>query len=145
MPNLLPSVTKESTEVSIYGKGKVSSKCFADNTILLKKTYPELEKGFYEILNKFLDEENFTDERFTHSVHHLIKTYDFPKPKPANILSYDKKIKILTWDDLAEATNDFSPDSRKRYWDNYSSIKIEGEIRYVLKENAKYFPNNGTN
>lgn len=95
-----------------------------------------------------LDEEKFTDKKLTDAVRNLIKTCQYPEPTIANILGYDKRIKIYTWHELAQMSNDYSPDQRRIFWENYTAIEYEERRadqafsypkRYVLKEYAKFF------
>lgn len=135
----------DKTEASLYGQGKVSPECLALNIVRIKDSFPKLGNGWYRQLEHFLDSENFTDQRLNDAVENLIKTSVYPEPTIANILGYDKKIKIFTWDELGKISCDYSPNARQAFWNQYSIIKIEDQTRYVLKEYVKYFSNNGKN
>jgi len=121
-PGALQENKENKGEVSLYGEGKVSSKCLADNVIKLKKAFPKLPNGFYDILEQMLDEERFTDSRFTDAVNNLIKTCAYPEPTIANILGFDKKKKLYTWHELAEISKDYSPQQRSNFWKQYTHL-----------------------
>jgi hypothetical protein len=115
-------------EISIYGEGKVSSKilanCFGD----LKKAFPKLPDGWYDILEKLLDVEKFTDQRFIDATLNLIKTCVYPEPTIANILNYNKYLKLWTYDEILKYTKDFSPESSKKFWANMKMIDKEKKL-----------------
>jgi hypothetical protein len=134
----LPDTTK-STEISLYGEGKVSSKVLADCVIKLKFAFPKLQMGFYEILGSMLIDEKFTDQRLIDSTNNLIKTCIYPEPTIASLLGYDKKAKLYTWDELAKISNDYSPQMRSTFFAQYNMVRINEQPRYVDKIYASYF------
>ena len=103
------------TEVSVYGEGKVTSRCFAECIIKIKKAFPKLPKGWYDILQDMIDIDNFTDSRLIDATTNLISTCQYPEPTIANILGYDKKKKKYSYDEMLNVTKDFSPEQRLRY------------------------------
>lgn len=112
-------------EVSLYGEGVVTPKILANCFVALKKAFPKLPDGWYDILEKLLDTEKFTDQRLIDATANLIKTCVYPEPTIANILGYDKKMKLWTYDEILKYTKDFSPESAKKFW---------GEMEMVDKE-----------
>ena len=48
--------------ISIYGKGSVSEVVFAAGVVAIKKAFPKLQSGWYDILEETLDEIGFTDK-----------------------------------------------------------------------------------
>jgi len=130
----LPDVSRENKqEISLYGQGKVSTKVLANCFIDLKKTFPKLPDGWYDILEKMLDEEKFTDKRLIDATNNLIKTCIYPEPTIANILGYDKKQKLYSYEDILEITKDYSAYQRGLFWDNlekYGNFWIKkGELK----------------
>ena len=126
MQQSLPDVSRENKqEISLYGEGKVSTKVLANCFIDLKKTFPKLPDGWYDILEKMLDEEKFTDKRFIDATKNLIKTCIYPEPTIANILGFDKKQKLYSYDDILEITKDYSAYQRGLFWD---SLEKQGEF-----------------
>src|SRR3990167_8002523 len=117
-------------EVSRYGYGEVSTEILAKCFILIKKSFPKLPDGWYDVLEKMLDVEKFTDQRLTDATMNLIKTCQYPEPTIANIINYDKTKKIYTADDILQITKDFSVDMRRSYvaqfdWDEKLKKYIE--------------------
>ena len=135
----LLKLTPENREVSLYGEGKVSPECLALNIVKLKDAFPKLENGWYRQLQRFLETERFTDNRFNDAVENLIKTCLYPEPTIATVLGWDKKIKSYTWNELGEISKDYSPDARKKFWEQYVVVKIGDQNKYVLKEYQHFF------
>lgn len=130
LENLLPSEQKKN-EVSLYGEGKVSATVFALNIVKLKRAFPKLPDGWYTILEEMLDEEKFTDQRFTDAVIHLIKTSIYPEPTIANLLTFDRKSKIWTYDEALAYSNDFSTERRRKFWDG---LEIYDQAKKLWRE-----------
>lgn len=133
---ILPELS--GNEISIYSGQKADKetikKCFQKIAI----AFPKLNKEWFELVNDLISD--FTDQKLIDATMNMIKTCKFPEPTPAELFQFDKKIKTFTYDDLLYRTNDYSPDSRKRYIDKFDRVKIGEQIKFVLKEHASYFP-----
>lgn len=120
-------------EVSVYGEGKVSTTVLAECFVSLKKAFPRLPNGWYDILEKLLDTERFTDKRLIDATMNLIKTCIYPEPTIANILNFDKKFKVWTYDDILKFTKDFSPEVAKNFWANMEMFDKEKKLWREIK------------
>lgn len=118
-------------QLSIYAKGKVSAECLAKNIVKLKMAFPKLPGGWYSILEEMLDDEQFSNDRLNDAVKNLIKVCQYPEPTVANLLSYDKKIKLYTYENLLSMSNELSVEGRKKFWDKY---EIHDKERKIWKE-----------
>jgi len=117
---------RQDREVSLYGEGNVSAETFTIGAARIKQAFPKLPIGWYKILETMIDEENFTDKRFADSVNNLIKTCPFPEPTIANILGYDKKVKIYTYNEV----------TAEKLWSDVEAIDAGlGKPRWIKKEN----------
>jgi hypothetical protein len=130
---------RENNQLSIYGKGKVSAKVCANCIVEIKKSFPKLSAGWYDVLEKMLDEEKFTDQRLIDATKSLIRNCPYPEPSLSNIIGFDKSIKVYLWDDLLKITNEYSPESRKIYLNNYQAINFYGQQRYAKKEDVERY------
>ena len=118
-------------ELSIY-KGKLTKTVIATNIAKLKKSFPALPTDFYEILTDRLIDNKFNDERLTAAINNLIDTCIYPTPTIAQIINYDKRIKLLTYNEVVR--NDLMP--------YYVSVKIyEGQKKplYASKEDFERY------
>jgi len=79
-------------------------------SVKVKKAFPELPSDFFEIFQEMIKLEGFTDERLLDAVDNVIKTCVYPKPTIAQFLSWDMKIKVLTYEDMLKKTNEFGGD-----------------------------------
>lgn len=130
-------VKKQSNQLSIYGEGRVSAEILAKNIILIKKAFPRLTQGWFDVLEQMLDEYNFTDERLNDATKNLIVTCQYPEPTISNLLSYDQKIEVYTYDELLETSKDYSPQQRRSFLESFGRIDFYGEERYARKEYIK--------
>ena len=121
----LSQIDSVKKEISLYGKGKVTSRVLADCVIRIKKSFPKLPDGWYEMLNEMIDLEGFTDQRLADATLNLIKTCPYPEPTIANILSFDKIQKLYTYEQLQWMSKDMSKETAKNFW-NKCNKTIDG-------------------
>ena len=101
--------------------------------VKLKRAFPKLNEGWYLILEEMLDEEKFTDARFTDAINNLIKTCPYPEPTIANIIGYDRLQKVWTYDEALEYTNKYSNERRKKFLDSLELFDKEKKLWRVKK------------
>ena len=68
----------------------------------IKMAFPRLQNNWFSLLREILTEEKFSDPRLIDATSNLIKTCLFPEPTIANLISYDKKTKLLTYKEMTE-------------------------------------------
>ncbi len=135
------SLESNQNALSIYGSGKVTAKTLTDCIIEIKKSFPKLPIGWYDVLERMLDEEKFTDQRLIDATKSLIKNCVYPEPTIANIISYDRLVKVFTYSELQWKHKDsyymgatYDPIAKE-----YDKIDFHGQERYAKKEDvAKY-------
>jgi hypothetical protein len=115
------------TAISVYGKGKVSAEVFARGCKKIKSAFPDLPKGWYEVLNEFLDIEKFTDKKFADAVVNLIKTCKYPRPTVAEVLSFDRMKRKWTHAEIVRETDKMSAEGKKKFWEKME-FKEEGTV-----------------
>lgn len=91
----------EKKEISIY-KGKLSPIIVGVQLLKLSKCFPSIPKETIDILSERIKENNFTNERLIDAINNVIDTCVYPVPAIANIISFDKKIKLFTYNDLMQ-------------------------------------------
>ena len=96
------SLSLRKNELSIYQGEVVDDICIGLNIIKLKQAFPKLPKAWFDLLEEFILQEQFTNHRLNDAVNNLIKTCIYPEPTVANLLSYDKKIKFYTYNDILD-------------------------------------------
>lgn len=109
-------------QVSAY-KGVLTKETVVKSCIKIKQTFPALTTDFFDILSERITENKFSDERLKASVNHVIDNCVYLQPTIAQFLSYDKKIKLYTYEDLF-----LSSDDLRRIAHNYQKVKVfEGQ------------------
>jgi len=90
-----------SMELSIY-KDKLTEVNIDNQIKKLKLAFPALEPGFYLLLKEGLRLYNFTDQRLYDAINNCIYTCIYPTPTIANIIQFDKKIKLFSYREVLE-------------------------------------------
>jgi len=119
--------------VSIY-KGELTLSGAMLQMAKLKKSFPNLTKEFYEILMERVKENHFTDQRLTDSINNLIDNFTYPNPTIANIIGFDKRVKLLTYSQLCDIQTN-SPGSFK----DYCKVKRNGKIFWINRAEKEQF------
>ena len=85
----------------------------------IKKAFPKLESGWFEILLERVIANNFTKEILEEAVNNVIDICQYSEPTIAMILSYKKSNKVYTYEELLEISKDYTPEQRKKFFANY--------------------------
>lgn len=109
----MPS-NRTSNEISIY-KGTLTTPAVIESVAKIKKSFPTLPVGFYEVLSNRLKENGFNDARLKDAVNNVIDTCHYPTPTIADFISFDKKFKVLHYDELLKKVNELGPDVQHNY------------------------------
>lgn len=83
-------------ELSEYIPGQASTETIIWMLKKLKACFPETSKEALETLVEMLKDEQWSDIRIRDAVKEAIKTHKYPRITPANILDYDKRIRLYT-------------------------------------------------
>lgn len=120
LQRLLPSISETDNQltISVYA-GKLTTENWIDNVKRLKKTFPTLPEGFYDVLAERLTDNTFTDERFTDAVKNVIDTCVYPQPTIAQFISFDKRIKLYTYEQYVKLVDEGSNAS------SYQPVKLK--------------------
>jgi hypothetical protein len=95
----------------------------------LKPCFPETSEEVFKILVGMLKEEQWSDIRIRDAVKECIKTHKYPRITPANILDYDKRIRLYTMDQVQEDGYRRNG-SHHGAFEGYKSIKINGYLMF---------------
>lgn len=128
----------KSNEISIYKSGKVSAETFAYGSKKIQDAFPKLHAGWFKILDQMIDEEKFSEERFRDAVNFLIKNCIYPEPTIANIISFDKTVKVFTISELKEKFKDsyYMGATYDPIFTEYERIDFYGQERFAKKEDV---------
>lgn len=112
-----------STEVSIY-TGPLTAKCIIENIAKIKKAFPALPLGFYDVFMDMIKENTFTDTRLRDAVKHVICNCQYPQPTIAQFISFDKRFKVYTYSQYCKLCDE--GDGK-----NYQPVAINGNTKPV--------------
>ena len=132
---------QDKNEISVYKSGAVSPDVLASGIKMIAQSFPKLTKGWYEVLKEMMKDEGFNDNRFSDAVKSLIKNCPYPEPTIANIIGYDKTVKVFTYSDLQLKHKDayymgatYDPIAKE-----YTKIDFYGQVRYARNEDVERF------
>jgi hypothetical protein len=123
---LLPERSEQnSSSISIY-TGALTPQCLVKNVAVIKKAFPALPLGFYDVLIDMVQEDKFSDERLSDAVNHVIKNCIYPTPTIAQFLSWDRRIQVLNFDGMMKKITEFGGDEMagKIFANQYSAIQF---------------------
>lgn len=89
-------------EISVYNDAPLEARTLVANVDKIKKTFPNLPAGFYEILSSRLKFHQFTNRRFIDSVNNVIDHCRFQTPTVAEFVSWDRKIKLYDYKEVLQ-------------------------------------------
>ena len=104
---------KNSNELSLY-KGELTTPMVIESIARIKKSFPTLPVGFYEIFSERLKANGFNDDRLKDAVANVIDTCVYPTPTIAQFISWDKKIKVYKYPDIVKMVDD-DPNAFNRF------------------------------
>lgn len=105
-------------ETSIY-KDELTEECVAVNTVKLKQSFPALSSGFYDVFYERLSANKYTNQRLNDAIGHVIDNCIYPSPTIAQFISFDKKIKLYTYDDVLKMN-----DLRQTAFQEYRPVRF---------------------
>jgi hypothetical protein len=130
LQSISPAITNNS--LSVY-QGELSIPFAITQTLRLKKAFPNLPEGFYDILLERVKETGFTDQRLKDAIDTLIDNFIYPTPAIANIISFDKRVKLHTYPEVCDLV------VKGNIWDDFAKVKMKGKIFWITKaEKAQY-------
>lgn len=132
LPNISPQITREDS-ISVY-RDSFSVSNAIDQFKKLKQAFPQLPAGFYELLIERIKENGFTDQRLKDAINYLVDNFNYPVPTIANVVGFDKRVKLLTYGQLIEVH-----DRTGRAFEDYCSIKKNGKYFWISKSEKEMF------
>jgi hypothetical protein len=129
MGSTIPQIKNkgEHCEISAYQNTGLSQKVLTEQIAKVYKAFQGIEnKEYFQVLKERIKESGFSNEKLKDAVNHVIDTCVYPRPQIAEFLSYDKKIKLYTYDQKIELINKMGGNLANKL---YKSVKIQGQKR----------------
>lgn len=116
------------SEISIYSGGVASQSEIKSEVKKLVAAFPDVKNDFLIVLVERMIDKKFTKERVKEAINHVIDTNPYQRPSIADIISFDRKIKVYTYAEIsARCYPGYSA------FDHFEKIEIEGRKRYIEK------------
>lgn len=128
LPYLRQKESHESTtSLSLYQGATAQPKEIQSAVVKLVAVFPEINSDFVAVLVERMIAHGFTHERVVDAVNNCIDTNPYKRPSIADIISFDKRIKLFTYNEMiARCTPTFTTD-------NFEKVTINGATRYYEK------------
>jgi hypothetical protein len=140
MPNLpkasLPALpahkqirqTKDSQELSLYSDNLPSPQGIAVQIARLKVAFPKMERHFFDILAERIVDNDFTEKRLEEAVNHIIDNFQYKELNVADIIKFDKQVKLYTGNEFVNAQ------MNGIHYSKFQKREIDGVRFWILKE-----------
>lgn len=132
MPALV-SISDSEASLSVY-HGNITQENFVSCVARIRVAFPDLDRGFYQLLKERIREKGFSDQRLTDAVNHVIDTCPYPTPTLANFLSFDKRVKLITYQELCTLIG-----KGEATMDAYERMRINGKVFFVRKDEKRLY------
>jgi hypothetical protein len=128
-----PSISineKGENYLSLY-EGELDERVLIENIAKIKASFPELPIQFYSILANRIKEKGFSSQKLIDAVNNVIDNCVYPVPTIANFLSFDKKIRLFTYQEMLKKIHESCGDST--IWDLHEKKRINETTFWYLK------------
>ena len=118
----------EVSEISFY-RGEIATKQEVFSELKkLKAAFQDVNDDFIIVLIDRLTANGFTKKRVQDAIGKIIDTCVYPKPRVADIISFDKRVKTYSYSEVATKCSQFKP-----AFESYERVEIDGKWRYIEK------------
>ena len=98
----------------------------------LQSAFPKQNKEFFNVLAERLIANGFTDERLADAVNNVIDNFQYKELNIADIVSFDKKIKLYTY---SEACSMVTKDGYE-FGKDLVRTEMENGVYWIIKNNT---------
>jgi hypothetical protein len=121
-------------EISTYRGDILDAKVAIKEVAKIRTAFPALTPQFADILIERAIAKGFTAKRLIDAVNHVIDNCQYPSPTLANFLSFDKRIKVLTYNELADLVC-----SNRAEFGDYHRYSINNKALYIRKVDKELY------
>lgn len=133
LPSISQQIISQDNSISIYND-KLTAKHAGREVVRLRNSFPALAPEFTDILLGRIIEKGFTDQQLTDAINNLIDNFTYPTPTMANILSWDKRIKLFSYNEVAKKVTEEGAN-----FSDFKKIHRNGKLYWVLKTDYEQF------
>ena len=122
------SIKRGCNEISIYEGDPATREQITTEAKKLIAAFPEISNDFLILLIDRITDNNFTADRVRDAINNIIDVSPYKRPAIADIISFDRKIKLFTYEEISAKCAPGYPAFEK-----FDRIDFYGRIRYVEK------------
>lgn len=119
--------------LSVYS-GDLQPETVAKNVAKIKAAFPALTPEYFKLFIDRVKEKGFTNERLIDAVNNVIDNCQYPTPTLANFLSFDKRVKVLDYNEMCGLVG-----RQEAKFDNYARLTINGKIHYIKQSDKQIY------
>lgn len=142
LQSLKPASSGYNSEISIY-KGQLTNKCIITSVATIKKAFPALPLSFYDVfMDMIMDSENnFSDDRLRDAVKHVICNCQYPQPTIAQFISFDKRIKVFTYNEYCKLCDEGAGKNYQPVAINNNKVPVWAHVNDINQYNIPPWKN----
>jgi hypothetical protein len=126
--------THKSNEISVYCGELIQPIVIAKETAKMQVAFPKLDTLFFTVLTERIIKNNFTEKRLNDAVGYLMDNFKYQTPTIADIISFDKKVKIYSHNEVEILINE-----NKARFDDFYKHWIDGILYRVKKTESDFY------
>lgn len=111
--------------ISLYDDPTPDKRTIGIEVERLQKAFPQIDKNYLFVLTERIIDKKITAQQLKDAVNRVIDTCVYPVPGMAEILSFDKRIKLYTYIQALRLKDEGIEFSRQ-----FDMIDIDGKIMY---------------
>lgn len=131
LPQVLRKLTEsdqQCSEVSLYNDPKATEKHVTDECKRLAVAFPSITPQMIAVMMQRIQAKGMTGKQVTDAINNVIDNFKYPCPTVADIVGWDKKVKLYTHD---EARAMLEPGCTFTDW--FETIKVKGQVKWIRK------------
>jgi hypothetical protein len=121
-------------EISTYIGEVLRAETVIQEVSKISLAFPSLSPQFIDILIQRAIDKGFTSKRLKDAVNYVIDNCQYPSPTLANFLSFDKRIKVLSYPDLVSLASNNMAD-----FGDYHRYTINSKPFYIRKVDKELY------
>ena len=110
------------SEITVYSDNIAEPATVAKEVVKLKHAFPTISSEFADILCERIIANNFTEQRVRDAVSYVLDNFKYQKPSVADVVSFDKKLKIFNYTQMLEKLNEIGAS----VWNDYKPVILPG-------------------
>lgn len=115
-------------EISIYAGELATKEQIKSEVKKLIAAFPEVTSDFIILLAERISDNKFTAQRVKDAINHIIDNSPYKRPAIADIISFDRKVKLFTHSEIQAKCAPGYP-----AFEYYERVVINGKVKYIEK------------